>query len=161
MSDVKSFLSHASSKTRCFNKHLRGSISAEYEGFFPKFYLANNMFTIFKMFIAFVVSKRTHKIRILLWWYQHEYRIQKEGTGYVENHILFRCPLRLGRCKMLFQFCWHYTSIHINFYTYTPHSGFCVLTHSIMQVKQYNTWLSPSLPFLWHFILNWVGKKIY
>ena len=122
-----------------------------------KFYLVNNMFTFFKMFIAFVVSKRTHKIRILPWWHQYEYRIQKEEAGDIESRILLRCPFRLGKCKMLFHFCLHYTSVHIHFYTCTH--TICVLTHWIIQVKQYNTRLSSSITFPWHFILNWLCEK--
>ena len=55
--------------------------------FFPKFYLAKNIFTILKMPKAFRASRRTHKIRILPWWYQNVYRKQREGAGYTERYL--------------------------------------------------------------------------
>lgn len=58
--DGESFLSHKAARLG------ESPINSEAASvFFPKFNLAKNIFIISKMFTAFVVSKRTYKIKIL------------------------------------------------------------------------------------------------
>lgn len=120
--------------------------------FFPKFYLAKNIFTILKMSKAFRASRRTHKIRILPWWYPHVYSKQRGSWLYweisVERHqLIYICPSRLDACEMLFEFFWHSTSVHINLYAYTCSTLAFVFQRIQNTSKKYNAWSSSSVLF--------------
>ena len=83
--NVKSFLFHEAARLDESPRTSGAPSVQNTKVFFPKFYLAKNIFIISKMFTAFVVSKRTYKIRILPWWHQPAHRKQKEGAGDIER----------------------------------------------------------------------------